>query len=72
MKKISTKKLIYRYFIYSLLIVLFGLFVLLGGYFYLSRDLPGLEELERFEPELISRVYASDGTILKEFYTQRR
>lgn len=72
MKKISTKKLIYRYFIYSLLVMLFGLFVLLGGYFYLGRDLPSLEELERFEPELISRVYASDGTILKEFYTQRR
>lgn len=49
-----------------------GFFVMLGAYFYLSQDLPGLEELEKFEPELISRVYASDGTILKEFYTQRR
>ncbi len=46
--------------------------MLLIAYEFLSRDLPGLEELEKFEPELISRVYASDGTVLKEFYTQRR
>lgn len=68
----STSKLILRYVKYSLIIIFIGILGIVGGYFYLSRDLPGLEELERFEPELISRVYGSDGTILIEFYTQRR
>lgn len=56
----------------SFMIMMAGFAFLLFAYEFLSRDLPGLEELEKFEPELISRVYSSDGNVLKEFYTQRR
>ncbi len=40
--------------------------------FYLSRDLPSLEELERYRPMLSSRLYAEDGRLLGEFFQQKR
>ncbi|MFQ6674183.1 MAG: penicillin-binding protein 1A, partial [Fidelibacterota bacterium] len=46
-----------------------------GGAVYiriLSRDLPSLEQLENFDPDLVTRIYSSDGVLLKELYTQRR
>ncbi|MBN2780378.1 MAG: transglycosylase domain-containing protein, partial [Candidatus Marinimicrobia bacterium] len=47
--------------------------LLVGGWlWYLSRDLPDLEELERFEPDVVSTVYASDGQILTEFGIKNR
>ncbi|MBD3275228.1 MAG: hypothetical protein GF372_07955, partial [Candidatus Marinimicrobia bacterium] len=38
----------------------------------LMGDLPSLTQLENFDPELISRIYSSDGVVIKELYTQRR
>ena len=46
--------------------------LVIGLIFFLKRDLPSLEQLENIEPHLISRVYSSDGKLIKEFYTQRR
>jgi penicillin-binding protein 1A len=40
--------------------------------FYLSKALPALENLERIEPPLISRVYDKDTILIHEFYTERR
>ncbi|MBW6458681.1 MAG: hypothetical protein K0B52_05915, partial [FCB group bacterium] len=51
----------------SLLIFLAGGLLVAGLIYYFSRDLPGLEELERFEPDIVSTVYASDGSVLTEF-----
>jgi len=47
----------------------------LGGIIYikiLSRDLPSLEQLENFDPDLVTRIYSADDVLLKELYTQRR
>ncbi|MDP8207126.1 MAG: PBP1A family penicillin-binding protein [Candidatus Electryonea clarkiae] len=38
----------------------------------LSSDLPGLEQLETYNPRLITKVLGADSTVLKEFYTERR
>lgn len=38
----------------------------------LSRDLPSLEQLENFDPDLVTRIYSADGVLLKELYTERR
>ncbi len=40
--------------------------------YYFSQSLPSLESLERIEPNLITRVYDKDTTLIHEFYTQRR
>ncbi|MFC1586559.1 penicillin-binding protein 1A, partial [Fibrobacterota bacterium] len=38
----------------------------------LSKSLPSLENLERIEPALISKVYDKDSVLIHEFYTERR
>ncbi len=38
----------------------------------LSRDLPSLEELQKFNPETISKIISSDEKLLKELYVQKR
>ena len=54
-------------------ISLFLLFVVAGVYIViLSKDLPPLEKLENFDPDLITKVYSDDGIMLKELFTQRR
>ncbi|MBL7074467.1 PBP1A family penicillin-binding protein [candidate division KSB1 bacterium] len=47
--------------------VAFGLFLN-----HLRQDLPSLTRLEQYDPRLVTRIYSSDGEILKEIYTQRR
>jgi len=43
-----------------------------GGYFALTRNLPSVAELERFEPYIITSVYGDDGRLVKEFAVERR
>ena len=38
----------------------------------LSRNLPSLTELERYDPLLVTRIYSADGKLLKELYKQNR
>ncbi|MCK4965894.1 transglycosylase domain-containing protein, partial [bacterium] len=33
---------------------------------YFSRDLPSLEQLERYEPKLISKIYSNDNELIRE------
>ncbi|MFQ5707327.1 MAG: penicillin-binding protein 1A [bacterium] len=52
-----------------------GFVVLLVGYFYLffiSRNLPSLQQLEDYRPKLASKVYSADMHIIKEYYEQKR
>jgi penicillin-binding protein 1A len=39
---------------------------------YLGLSLPKLDTLENYNPELASKVYSSDGVLIKEFFTERR
>ena len=47
---------------------------LLGGllFYWITRDLPSLTQLEHFEPRLVTKVFSADSVVIKEFYTQRR
>ncbi len=57
------------------LVVLAGLAVAVaaGAYvFRLSRDLPSLEVLARYEPPITSRVHAGDGKLIAEYARERR
>jgi len=47
--------------IIALLLVLFN-----------SRDLPSIEQLQKVDPELVTRIYSADGVVLQELFTQRR
>ena len=49
-----------------------GIAVVAGALAWFSRSLPSLETLERIEPNLITKVYDKDTSLIHEFYTQRR
>ena len=38
----------------------------------LSRDLPSLEQLENYDPDLVTRIYSADGVVLNELFVQKR
>jgi len=55
-----------------LILYIIGIILLLLVFIHYSKDLPSIEQLQKFDPELITRIYSSDGDVLDEFYTQRR
>lgn len=40
--------------------------------FFLSRDLPSLDELERYDPDLITRIVSADDQVIQELFTTQR
>lgn len=66
------KKLFYFSFFSLLFIAIFGAFLALWAYQYYSRDLPKFTSIEEYHPPMVSSVYANDGTLVAEFYKERR
>ncbi|MBT4249036.1 PBP1A family penicillin-binding protein [bacterium] len=56
----------------SLGIVFSGAIFVLLFVLFLSRNLPSLEQLENYDPDLVTRIYSSDGKILSELFLQKR
>ena len=42
------------------------------GYYYLTRDLPRLSRIEDYTPAAVSRVLARDGSLIAEFFSEKR
>ena len=59
-------------FLRSLGIVLCLTLFVLSYLFYLSRDLPSLEQLENYNPDLVTSIYSKDGKILHELFLEKR
>jgi len=55
-----------------LLVVLIGLIAVLSSVYFLSRNLPSLEQLENYDPDLVTRIYSADGIVLNELFVQKR
>ncbi len=53
-------------------IVLVAGLSLLAFFIQLDRSLPSTQSLKNYHPPLVTRVYASDGSLQGEFYTERR
>lgn len=49
-----------------------GMIVLAGYLFVLARDLPSLDQLENYDPDLVTRIYSRDGEILHELFLEKR
>ena len=62
------KKIIYR----CLLLIAAGMLGVLSIILILSRDLPSLEQLENYDPDLVTRIYSADGKVLNELFVQKR
>ena len=56
----------------SLMITILGFFGVLVLLYFLSKDLPSLEQLENYDPDLVTRIYSSDGMVLNELFVQKR
>jgi len=54
-----------------LAVVVFWL-VVAGFLFYFFREIPPVNELKQYKPNLISRVYSAEGELIGEYYTERR
>lgn len=44
----------------------------IGLYFYFTRDLPPLDSLQDYNPNLVTKVWSNDGRLIGEFYIERR
>ncbi len=52
---------------------LFACFLIILIYLiFLSKDLPSLQELQKFNPEQVSKIMSSDGEVLGELYFHKR
>ena len=43
-----------------------------GLFWHFSKDLPDYSQLQDYEPPVMTRVHAGDGSLLAEYATQRR
>ena len=61
-------KVLLNTFLFLFACFLIGLIYLV----FLSKDLPSLEELQKFNPEQVSKIMSSDGEIISELYFHKR
>ncbi len=71
------KRRFFRRFILApfLVLMILGLMALIaavGGYQYISQDLPKINSLMDYRPPIITTVYAEDGRKIGEFFKERR
>src|SRR6202045_3742351 len=51
---------------------LVGVAVVAGAIWHFSKDLPDYSQLQDYEPPVMTRVHAADGSLLAEYANQRR
>ncbi|MBC8400216.1 MAG: PBP1A family penicillin-binding protein [Candidatus Marinimicrobia bacterium] len=67
-KPVSWPRAIWR----SILILLLFAGTIFAYILYLSRDLPSLDQLENYDPDLVTRIYSADGKVLHELFYEKR
>ena len=55
--------------VFSSIIIFIGIFSILWKF---SPDLPSYEKIRNYQPNLSSRIYTSDGVLLKSFFVEER
>ena len=70
MKKLNIN--LSKILLHCILVVIIGFISVIALIFILSRDLPSLEQLENYDPDLVTRIYSSDGVVLNELFVQKR
>lgn len=65
-------ELILRYLKAAFALSLLGAISVIIFVFYLAQNLPSLDQLENYDPDLITRIYSSDGEILDELFFEKR
>jgi len=60
-----------RLFIATMITVAFA-GIAVAWLYFLSQDLPSLDELERYDPDLITRIISDDDQVVQELFTTQR
>ena len=45
---------------------------MIGGYIYISREIPTFDSVRDYHPFVASKVIAADGSVVGQFYRERR
>ena len=72
MAKQANEELWARSVIRSFWITLIGIIGVVIYIIVLAQDLPSIEQLENFDPDLVTRIYSSDGKIIHELFLEKR
>ena len=63
---------ILKYFKGALIVATLGAVAVIALIFQLAQNLPSLDQLENYDPDLITRIYSSDGEVLDELFFEKR
>ena len=63
---------LHRAVFFGILAAVIGVAGLIGGYFYISREIPSIENVRDYHPIVASKVVAQDGTVVGEFFREKR
>ena len=72
MAKQANEELWARSVIRSFWIALTGTIGVLIYIVVLAQNLPSIEQLENFDPDLVTRIYSSDGKVIHELFLEKR
>ena len=51
-----------------MIVAIIGALAVVAFIFQLAQNLPSLDQLENYDPDLITRIYSSDGEVLDELF----
>jgi len=57
---------------HTVYILFTGMVIVFVYILYLHIDLPSIERLENYDPDLVTRIYSADGKLLNELYFEKR
>ena len=64
-----------KIFIFCIFLFTLSLFIAGGfltyGYFYITRDLPKLNQIEDYKPDAVSQILTADNEVLAEFFDEK-
>lgn len=66
------RKLFWFFFSLFFVFLLIGSGLAVWGYGYITRDLPQLDSINDYLPASVTKVFASDGALIAEYYKERR
>ena len=72
MAKQANEELWARSVIRSFWIALTGTIGVLIYILVLAQNLPSIEQLENFDPDLVTRIYSSDGKVIHDLFLEKR
>ena len=56
----------------AIIFAVLGAIGIVAGYFYISREIPTFDSIRDYHPFVASKVVASDGSVVGQFYRERR